>query len=142
MLNLKSRFGKQFRVTREAGSEKGDPFGLLIACRHGHIYLHGVNRLGVATDTRGPIAKRLAALPGLTIVQDGSDGINCTFAPELFEAVAAVIRPKRRRRLSPEHRAKLVAAGESFRKHGSRDAGESARRNRAAADGQTADIAA
>jgi hypothetical protein len=131
MLNLKTHFGKQFRVKREEGSEAGDPYGLLIECRHGHIYLHGLNRLGASTNSRGPIAKQLAALLGVTVVQDGSDGINATFEPEQFEAVAAIIRPKRRRRLSAEHRAKLAASNLAHR-YASGASGESGRSDRRA----------
>jgi hypothetical protein len=141
-MNLKARYGHTYRIAREEGADRNDPANFIIARKRGHIYVHGRKLLGVATNGRGPTVKRLAALPGLTVVQDGSDGINATFGIELFKAVAAIIRPKRRRRLSPEHRAKLVAAGKSFRKAGSNERFESARRDQTAPDGQSADLAA
>jgi hypothetical protein len=41
------------------------------------------------------------------------------FDAALFDAVASIVQPKRRRRLSPEHRAKLAETGAAFRfQHG------------------------
>ena len=84
-------------------------------CEHGHIYPHDVDTLAASTNGRGPIAKALVALDCTTIVQDGSDGVNATFHVRDFEAVAEVMKPRRRRRLSPEYKAKLAAASEPYR---------------------------
>ncbi len=114
-MNLKARHGQTYRIAREEGADRHDPAGFVIPCKRGHIYAHGRELLGVATNGRGPIVKQLAALSGVRITQDGSDGINATFGPELFAAVAAVVRPKRKRKLSAAHRAKLLPAGRPFR---------------------------
>ncbi len=109
-MNLKARYGDKYRIAREKGSKPRDPAGFTIPCRRGHpIYAHGRNLLGVATNGRG-IVKRLLAVPGLKVTQYGDDGINAVFPPESFAAVAAIVRPKRRRKLSAAHRAKLLAA--------------------------------
>jgi hypothetical protein len=139
-MNLKARYGDKYRVSREDGAEPNDPAGFIIPCKRGHIYRHSATLLGVATNGRG-IVRRLLAVSGLRIVQDGSDGINATFAPAEFEAVAKIIWAKRRRRLSPEHRAKLAASNQAHR-FASKASDSRARRDRTAADGQTADLAA
>ncbi len=118
-INLKERFGKRWKVRYEESykAERGerafapDPWLLVIACQHGEIYPHGGNMLGVSTNRRGQISKRISELPFTKITQDGDDGINAVFHIDNIEKVAAIMKPRRRKRLSPEHRAKLVAAG-------------------------------
>lgn len=114
-IDLQQRYRSKYRIRHEDDRETRlphDPWLLVIDCQHdGEIYPHGGDMLGAATGGRGSVAKRLAALPCVRVVQDGSDGINVIFDVDDFPAVAAVMKPRRRRRLSPEHRAKLVAAG-------------------------------
>lgn len=50
----------------------------------------------------------MAELPFATVTQDGDDGMNIVFAACHFEEVAQIVKPKRRRRLSEEQRAKAV----------------------------------
>lgn len=133
-IDLKDKYGHKYRVEHDESyrAERGrDPWLLIIPCRHGHIYPYGGDLLGAATNCRGPVANRLKALPGVQVVQDGDDGINVTFRLEQFDVVAAVLKPRRRRRLSPEHKDKLVAAGAPFRKTaGCQNAGADGRRAR------------
>jgi hypothetical protein len=115
-IDLKERFGRRFRLLYEESytteNRRGhDPWLLTIVCRHGHIYPHGRDQLAASTNSRGPIAKRLAALPCVRVVQDGDDGINVVFHIDDFTTVAAIMKPKRRRKLTAEHKAKLTAAG-------------------------------
>lgn len=118
-IDLKARFGHRYRVDYEESyrAECGDsarahdPWLLTIPCRHGHIYPHGGELLAASTNRRGPITNRLAALPCVCVVQDGDDGINVLFHASDLDKVAAILKPKRRRRLSPEHRVKLTTAG-------------------------------
>ena len=49
-LNLKERFGANYRIHREEGATIGDPWGLLIPCRYGHIYPWGGDRLAASID--------------------------------------------------------------------------------------------
>jgi hypothetical protein len=63
-------------------------------------------------------------LPFTTTAQDGTDGATVVFDVEHFEAVAEIMQPRRRRRLSPEARQRLVEAGAKTRfGHGAHDAG-------------------
>ena len=119
-VNLKKRFGDRFRVTYEESyyAQYGpnarieDPHFMILLCRNGHIYPHGGKTLAVSTDRRGPIAKRLADLDCVTVVQDGDDGITATFDVSDFDRVAEVMRPRKARpRLSEEHKTKLLGAG-------------------------------
>jgi hypothetical protein len=84
-----------------------------IPCRrHGHIYVHGTNMLGAFAQ--GRIAARLLSLPGVTRHQVGDGEASVTFPPRLLVQVADLLQAKRRRHLSPEHRAKLAAARAPF----------------------------
>lgn len=122
-IDLKQRYGHQYRTVPEQSfrAERGDtaravdPWLMTIPCQHGHIFPFGGSVLAVATNTRGGISKRLAALNCCTLHQDGDDGCNLLFDARHFARVAKIVKPRKRRRLSPEHRAKLLAATEGHR---------------------------
>lgn len=136
-IDLLNRFGNVYRLVEVAGDGRKspphkrhyDPWQLEMPCTHGHIYPHGGSRLGAATNNRGPVAKRLAQLPGVNVVQDGDDGINVAFEVEAFDSVAVIVKPKRRRQLSAARRAEI---SERLRKHqfsaAAHNAGEDRRR--------------
>jgi hypothetical protein len=115
-MNLKTKYGSKYKITIEDGTEKNDPAGFQIPCKFGHIYCHGEKLLGVSTNHPGRLVQRLAKLPGVTLLQDGSDGSNLSFPPAAFQAVAKVMRPRTRRKLSPAHKAKLLAASKPFKR--------------------------
>jgi hypothetical protein len=120
-IDLQEHFGRQYRIGIEDGADRGDPWGLLLLCRHGHICPWGGHRLAACTNRRGPIANLLAKLPCVEVWADASDGITVLFDVADFDRVAEIIQPKRRRRLSPEHKAKLIEASRPFRfGHGSK----------------------
>lgn len=122
-ISLKERFADRFRVTYEEsyyadhgdGARAEDPWLMQIECHFGTITPYGDNELIASTFRRGPTATKLAALPCVTPWQDGDDGVSVRFDAKDFKAVAAVMKPRRRRRLTPEHRAKLVAASAAYR---------------------------
>lgn len=60
--------------------------------------------MAACTDKAGSTARRLKALPFAVVAQDGDDGANVVFPVDRFEEVAEIMRPRRRRRLSPEAR--------------------------------------
>jgi hypothetical protein len=121
-VNLKERFGRRFKVVYEESyyAERPEfraaeaPWLMMIPCQHGHICPWGGENLAACTRTAGPIAKRLKALPFATVAQDGSDGANVVFPVDHFEEVAAIMKPRRRRVLSPKAR---KAAGERLAKY-------------------------
>ncbi len=121
-INLKERFGDRFKVEYEESyfAERSkrtveDPWLMILLCQHGHVYPHGGEILVASTDRRGSIAKRLAKLDCVTVLQDAADGINAAFHVSSFDRVAEIMRPRKARRLSPEQRARLAEAGRNFR---------------------------
>lgn len=104
-----NQFADRYKLGRDpaAKSRNKDPWLLTIVCRNGEIYPHGGAFLAASTRTRGPVANDLAKLG--QVWQDGSDGLTIIFHVNDFDAVAKVMKPKRRRKLSAEHTAKLRA---------------------------------
>jgi hypothetical protein len=115
-IDLKQLAGKRYRLDYDPARQKrdDDPWLLTIPCRHGHIYPHSAELLGIATNTR-TTGLKLAKLPGVEMWQDGDDGCNLTFPPHVFAKVASVVKPKRRKVLSEEQRQKLAEAGKATR---------------------------
>jgi hypothetical protein len=122
-IDLKESYGDRYKIRHEQsyqaergkGGRRHDPWTLVILCRHGHVYPHGGDYLGASTDRRGPIAKQLAALECVRVGQDGDDGINAVFHVDDFDQVAAVMKPKRRRRLPPDQQAEQVVRLRPYR---------------------------
>src|SRR4051812_13664113 len=104
-LDLKERYGKRYRIDVDPAyyvqygrnGRTYDPWFYQIQCKHGAIYAHGGAMLGSSTNCRGAVAGRLAALPCVRVVQDGTDGINAVFHVDDFAVVAALLKPRRRR---------------------------------------------
>src|SRR5262249_27981437 len=71
----------------------------------------GGDRLAVEIDYRPMTARRVAEIPGVELWQDGDHEKTFLFHIDLFPAVAAIVRPRKRRRraLPPEQ---LKAGGE------------------------------
>jgi hypothetical protein len=111
-MNLK-RYG--FPTQTEDGGDRRDPSDLIIRGKFGHVYQHSETMLGVATKTHGRAARQLAAMPGVTVLQNGTDGINAIFLPDLLDQVDAVVQLRRRRVLTESHKAKLAAANAPYR---------------------------
>ncbi len=114
-VNLKRLFGKRFRVRYEESyyaqygpnARTDDPWLQIIPCDMGHIYPHGGNMLAASTNKPGPTVRKLKALPGVIVHQDGNDGANILFHIDQFDAVAEIMRPKRRRVASEAERERL-----------------------------------
>jgi len=67
------------------------------------------------TDKAGPIARKLAALPSVTLRQDGTDGVTVLFGVAHFAKVAKIMPPRRRRAGTKEVRAHLEVVGTGTR---------------------------
>jgi hypothetical protein len=118
-INLRERFGRRFRIAFEEGykhrhvpRENHDPWMLVIPGKNGHIGPWGADTLVACTHKRGGKAAELRALDCVTVVQDGSDGINATFHPRDFDRVAAIIEPHLKPRfvMTPARQAALARA--------------------------------
>jgi hypothetical protein len=102
-MNIRRLYGNQFQVTKAK----------TIAGKFGTISIHAPGILRV-TPIDAATASRLAALPGVGIMCDGS----AIFAPAEFEAVNTVIQCRKKRKskpLGPAARARLLAIGAKHR---------------------------
>jgi len=121
--DLKTIAAGKYRLNRDESyhAEHGErgrssaPWLWVIPCLHGHVFPFGSGLLAASTDRRGGIARRVAALPGCHVHQDGDDGLTVVFPVAMFETVAAILKPRRRRRWSEAERAKRLASGSLFR---------------------------
>ena len=137
-IDLRERFGDRYRVRYEDTGERRRgpaPWLAMIDCRRGHIYPHGGDQLAASTNNRGAVAKRLAALPCCRMVQDGDDGVNVVFDVTNFPTVATVMKPKRRRTLTPAQTAERT---ERLRKYRFSSASQNDSKGRRRVAGDTA----
>jgi hypothetical protein len=109
-VNLCERFGDRYRVRHDpaadAPSQRKDPWTMTIPCRSGAvIYPYGGDLLAVEIDYHTHLAKRLAAIPGVRPHQCGDGERTFLFPVELFDQVAKLVKPRLKRRLTPEQRA-------------------------------------
>jgi hypothetical protein len=115
-INLRERFGKRFKVAYAPDyyAEYGpdaitvDPWYMEILCQHGIIGPWDETHLMACTRTAGPVCKALKALPFVRVHQDGTDGGNLVFPVAKFDEVAALMKPRKRRHLSDEAKAKAI----------------------------------
>jgi hypothetical protein len=123
--NLKEQFSDRYRVVLDESADgepgaKSDPWNFIIPARYGSIYPFSDVLLAFHCKARG-IRTRLSKDHSEILVRNWSDDGDAIFLfrPDQFKLVAEYARPKRRRRLSPDHRKKLVKAGsrslESYR---------------------------
>jgi hypothetical protein len=114
-IDLRKRYARRYKITwdqaydpRGVPRNKLDPWYAQIPCRGGiTIYPVGGDDLAVECDYHRYLAKRLAAIPGVVCTQDGDHEKTFRFAAELFDQVAAVVQPHRRRQLTEARRQAL-----------------------------------
>ncbi len=82
--------------------------------RFGTIYPFGGESLAVQVDGHPKIAKLVGAIPGVVLHQDGDEEKTFLFPITVFEPVAAIVEPKRVKRLTDEQKAKLIEAGKVY----------------------------
>jgi hypothetical protein len=112
-INLRERFRQQYRTGFDQAAEnRNDPWMMTIPCRWGTIYPHGAEMLALELDCHPKVAKQVAAILGIVLHQDGNEEKTFLFPVGLFDQVVALVEPKRVRRLSEEHKAKLLEAGQ------------------------------
>lgn len=115
-IDLKTLAAGRFRIALdeaaliEPGGKK-DPWYQVIPCRYGQIYPDSDTLLSVHSKGSG-IRRKLQAIEGLTVHNWSDDGEAIfLFAPGLFDQVVEIVKPKRKRKLSDSHKAKLIEAG-------------------------------
>ena len=116
-VNLLEVFGRDYKVTFDPAYDSRrvprrclDPWMLQLPCRGRGVTIYPFegSRLAVEVDGRPGLAKKLAALPGVGLWQDGDGETTFLFDVARFEAVAAVVRPRKRRRLPEGQRRACV----------------------------------
>lgn len=129
-INLKEKFNVRYRVLiddsikGEPGA-RSDPWNYMIPCRSGNIYSFSEMLLAFYCTARGIRTRLVKEHPEIK-VRNWSDNGEAIFLfkPDQFDLIAEYARPRRKRRLSPEHRKKLVLAGaqalDSYRKSNSK----------------------
>jgi hypothetical protein len=108
--NLKELFGDRFKIGHDPAAvtwgEKSDPWMMTVLCKGGVvIYPFSDGKLAVEIDYHGGVAKQVAAIPGVRSHQDGDNEHTFVFPLELFDEVAAIVKPRRRRRMTEEQKA-------------------------------------
>jgi len=109
-INLLDQFGDRYRITFDpAYSARGvpraklDPWMMQIPCqgRGLTIYPYGGNTLAVEVDRRPSIVAKFKMIEGLQVYQCGDVEATFLLNVSLFEQVAEVVKPRKRRRLTP-----------------------------------------
>jgi hypothetical protein len=114
-INLKERFGKRYRVVHEEswhaeGRRLACPELMILLCKYGHVFPWGGQVLGASVQGYPRIAAKLRRLECVKVVQDCDFGeLTATFDVDDFPKVAKIMRPRRRRQVTPEQRAEMVA---------------------------------
>ena len=106
-IDLWKTYRKKYRVGWDESqiAPSTDPWLSQVLCRHGHIYPQGGDLLAVSTNRRGHFLRKFVELGCMTVLNDGDDGINASFHIKDFDKVTKIMKPIRRRSLSPEQRA-------------------------------------
>ena len=119
-VDLKATFGHRYRVERDESYGAESPerrkveaaWLTVIPCRFGQIFPWGGQRLAAYSSAGAVKRRQLEQLGCVQVAQGGGAGcpeVIVTFDLADFDAVAAVLQPRKRRQYSPEARAVLVA---------------------------------
>jgi hypothetical protein len=109
-IDLKAEFGRKWQIGLDeaARGRWADPWNFIVRCKHGHLYPVDGDRIGAATDRAGAIVRKLRAIDGVEVFQDGEDGANVVFHRAKLRFIARVMKPRLVRQLSPAQRAALA----------------------------------
>ena len=122
-INLREQFGQDFRIAWDPAyiAEHGpraiidDVWLQVIEGRLGHIYPHGNGLLAASSNSRGPVANKLAGVAGATVIQDGDDGVTIAFPVNNFRTVAKIIRARTCRTTTEAQLQALATGGAQHR---------------------------
>jgi hypothetical protein len=110
--NLGELFGDVYRISHdEAAESRNDPWGMTMNGQLGIVYPFGAGLLAVDVDRHPAAARNVAAIDGVRVYHDGGwrGEMTFVFPVELLPLVAAIVKPRKRRRLSPEQREASIA---------------------------------
>lgn len=112
VIDLREQFGDRYHIVVDPAkqSRNRDPMYWIIPCKFGEIYPYGGEHLAVmVTSIR--IANEMREWPELRVHQDADDAVVFVFHVDHFQTVSDRVRARKKKRLSPEHLAKLQKAG-------------------------------
>lgn len=119
-IDLRVHSGDRYRVsweangtTRSAWPEAEQSWLLELRCKYGIVYPQG-GAILAATITSRQIGRRVAALPCIRTSRGDVERV-VTFHVDDADAVFELLRPSRRRQVSPEEQDRLVAIGQRHR---------------------------
>jgi len=116
-INLLETFGDKYLIAfdeaynpRHVPRTKLDPWMMTIPCAGAGVTIHphGGSTLAAEVNRRPSIATKLIPLEGVKLHQDGDFEKTFLFDVSLFEAVAAIVKAKKRRRVTPTQLAALL----------------------------------
>ena len=120
-VHLLAQCGTRYRIAfdpayspRHVPRSMLDPWYMLIPGKFGTIYPTGGDLLRVDIDHHPSRFRKIAALPGCVLVQDGDHEKTLEFHVDLLDQVASIVKSRRRRVLTPDHRARLQSANRRF----------------------------
>ena len=121
-MDLNKKYGRKWRISLdESFDAEVDPITRKekwryyeIKGRHGMVYPYSENQLAVCVTSR-VIAKRLSKKEGVVMVLDAECETVFHFPESDLDLVAGAIRARKKRRLSPEQRSRLIKVGEKGR---------------------------
>jgi hypothetical protein len=101
--------GTRYRVYNEIygrpAHARDDGWDLILVGRGGFVAPWGFDgRLVACTHATATTKRLLATVPDAVLVQDGSDGANVVFPAEHLDAVAAILRLRRKRQYTAAQR--------------------------------------
>ena len=120
-IDLRQLYGEYFRIQLDEAAEcesggRNNPWYYQIPCKFGHIYPVSEKLLGFWCES-GTIRRRLhREHPEINVTNWSDDGEAIfLFAPDQMDIIAEYAQPKKKRRLSDEHKKKLAKSGLQYR---------------------------
>jgi hypothetical protein len=109
-------FEESYQAERDPATRGDGRWYVEVLCRRGMIYPARGDQLIAYTATRGVLRKLLALDAAVRVHQHGDTEGSVRFPVALLDAVAGVLRPRRRRTLAPE-RARAIGKGTAYGAH-------------------------
>ena len=115
-IDIKRDYGDRYKVTLDEAARhevngRNNPWYYQIPCKVGNIYPYSSKLLAFYCEGTGIKARLLREQKNIKLIQDGDIEGVFLFTPDQFDIIAQYAKPRKRRRLSPEQRERLIEAG-------------------------------
>lgn len=108
-------FGNEYKISTDPAYDPTgirhdnlDPWYFTIPCKFGTIWAHGGKMLCIDIDYHDRIARKVGAIPGVRLKCDGDREKTFIFPVSLFGEVADLVKPRRRKQMTPKQRREAV----------------------------------